>query len=391
MGNTTTSPNMNLSVPSVGVDPGPDWANNLNSSLNIVDGHNHAPGSGVQVNPSGLNINSDLPVNNNNLTSARSLRFQAQTSAISGAADLGCLYESGVDLFYNDGDGNQIRLTSGGGIAGTPGSISNLVSPASASYVAASQTFVWQSAASTAANMDFGSIILRNSTASSLGLTLQAPTISGSDYTITLPQLPLANNALVVMSTAGVETTVSADPATFVVTGGVLSVETGGISVAQVAATAGLNPPGAIIAYGGVSAPTGWLLCDGTSYLRTAQATLFSAIGTAYGTADSTHFNVPDMRGQFLRMVTGSTSNDPDASSRTANNPGGATGNNVGSQQSDQYASHAHTIHAYDTENAGGGNVGWAGNSAGPDCVTQANGGSETRPKNIYVQYIIKT
>jgi microcystin-dependent protein len=59
-------------------------------------------------------------------------------------------------------------------------------------------------------------------------------------------------------------------------------------------------PAGALVAYGGTSAPSGWLLCDGTAVSRTgANANLFAAIGTAYGVGDgSTTFNLPDMRGR---------------------------------------------------------------------------------------------
>jgi len=57
-------------------------------------------------------------------------------------------------------------------------------------------------------------------------------------------------------------------------------------------------PAGSIVAFGGAVAPTCWLLCDGTSYLRTAWPELFAVIGTAYGAADGTHFNVPDLRGR---------------------------------------------------------------------------------------------
>lgn len=44
------------------------------------------------------------------------------------------------------------------------------------------------------------------------------------------------------------------------------------------------------------SAPTGWLLCNGASLLRTEYASLFSAIGTAYGSADGTHFTLPNLQ-----------------------------------------------------------------------------------------------
>ena len=57
-------------------------------------------------------------------------------------------------------------------------------------------------------------------------------------------------------------------------------------------------PTGAMLPYGGAAAPSGWLLCDGASYLRADHAALFAIIGTAYGAADGTHFNVPDMRGR---------------------------------------------------------------------------------------------
>lgn len=46
------------------------------------------------------------------------------------------------------------------------------------------------------------------------------------------------------------------------------------------------------------SAPSGWLLCDGSSKLRSEYATLFSSIGTTYGTADGTHFNLPNIIGR---------------------------------------------------------------------------------------------
>ena len=65
-----------------------------------------------------------------------------------------------------------------------------------------------------------------------------------------------------------------------------------------------LSPVGHMVPYGGSAAPTGWLICDGSSKLRTDYPDLFTAIGTAYGTADSTHFNIPDGR---LKIPVGKT------------------------------------------------------------------------------------
>ena len=59
---------------------------------------------------------------------------------------------------------------------------------------------------------------------------------------------------------------------------------------------------GTIVPYGGTSAPTGFLACDGSAISRTTYADLFSAISTTWGTGDgSTTFNIPDLRNRFIR------------------------------------------------------------------------------------------
>jgi microcystin-dependent protein len=63
------------------------------------------------------------------------------------------------------------------------------------------------------------------------------------------------------------------------------------------------SPIGTILAYGGTSAPAGWMICDGTSLLRASYPELFAVIGTAFGSADSTHFNIPDMTGKTAMGV----------------------------------------------------------------------------------------
>lgn len=58
-------------------------------------------------------------------------------------------------------------------------------------------------------------------------------------------------------------------------------------------------PIGAITQFGGETAPTNWLFCNGQAISRTDYAELFSAIGTTYGDGDgSTTFNVPDFIGR---------------------------------------------------------------------------------------------
>jgi len=54
---------------------------------------------------------------------------------------------------------------------------------------------------------------------------------------------------------------------------------------------------GEIVTFAGPSNPsTNFLPCDGASLLRSAYPDLFAVIGTAFGSVDSAHFNVPDIR-----------------------------------------------------------------------------------------------
>ena len=66
--------------------------------------------------------------------------------------------------------------------------------------------------------------------------------------------------------------------------------------------TGSTNPTGTIIAYSVNNVPSGYLKCEGQAVSRTEYSNLFNIIGTAYGSGDgSTTFNVPDLRGEFLR------------------------------------------------------------------------------------------
>ncbi len=386
MANFISTTNMGLTVPITGVAPGPDWANEVNASFVTVDAHDHSSGKGVQITPNGLNINADLSLASNNLVLVRTVRFQAPNVQPALSTDLTCLYAFGADLYYRDGSGNQVRITQSGSVTGATGNITNLTPPASVTYVGGSTSFVFQSDASISADLDGGSVILRNLTASSKGLTLSPPAAMAADYTITLPAKPAAS-ALLAMSNTGVISTTAPDGTTIVNTGSVLKVGDGGITQTQIAGGFGLVPTGGVIPFGGTVVPTGYLLCDGTSYLRATYASLFTAIGTAYGAADGTHFNVPDMQGFFMRGVSGGSGRDPDAAGRTALNTGGNTGNNVGSIQQDEFQSHTHdsTVHSNAAINAGGD-----GKVSGAD-DTGAAGGNETRPLNMYFNFVIKT
>jgi microcystin-dependent protein len=181
-------------------------------------------------------------------------------------------------------------------------------------------------------------------------------------------------------------------------------------------------PVGSVISYGGdLSVPAnlqkvkdaGWLLCDGSSYKQSDFPDLYKAIGTANG-GDAANFNLPDLRDRFIRGRNGTAANgDPDANSRTAAKPGGATGNNTGSLQtsatglptSNAFAvasagAHTHTVSHVTSDM----HMAWDGNTytmarwsapadteyAGAHSHTLAGWDNTTAPVNAALYFIIK-
>jgi len=178
---------------------------------------------------------------------------------------------------------------------------------------------------------------------------------------------------------------------------GTSEITDGSINIADLAAAVKqeLVPPGTIMAYGGDTAPSGWFLCYGGTLFDTDYPDLFAVIGHRFGKgvqAGRSFFYLPDMRGRFLRGRDAGTGRDPDRAGRTAMNRGGATGDAVGSVQGDQFKSHSHS----ETRYVDSGNDPTRSNPTGDvvgrleSASTGSAGGSETRPKNIYVNYIIK-
>ncbi|MBX9761570.1 MAG: phage tail protein [Pseudomonadaceae bacterium] len=63
-----------------------------------------------------------------------------------------------------------------------------------------------------------------------------------------------------------------------------------------------MAPPGLIAHFARSSAPAGWLKANGAAISRSAYAELYAAVGTTYGAGDGfTTFNLPDLRGEFIR------------------------------------------------------------------------------------------
>ena len=151
-------------------------------------------------------------------------------------------------------------------------------------------------------------------------------------------------------------------------------------------------PAGMITAWPTATAPTGYLECDGSAVSRTTYSALFAVIAETYGNGDgSTTFNLPDLRGEFIRGFDNGAGNDPDAASRTDRGDA-TTGDNVGTKQLDEYESHTHdyvgNTGTINIDASGSGNLAQVNE---PSTATSSSGGNETRPRNVAMMWVIKT
>jgi microcystin-dependent protein len=167
----------------------------------------------------------------------------------------------------------------------------------------------------------------------------------------------------------------------------------GEVTVAKLAAAVQqlLVPAGAVQAFAMNSAPSGWLAADGTAVSRSAYAALFAAISTTYGAGDgSTTFNLPDLRGIFVRGSGSQTISGITYDKTFAAKEGDA-------MQGHQHAVTHNALFAV-AGNAYQGGAGAILNAAtiqvGNPTTDGANGtprtASETRPANIAMLYCIK-
>ena len=169
-------------------------------------------------------------------------------------------------------------------------------------------------------------------------------------------------------------------------------------------------PVGTILAHAANTPPTGFLECNGSNISRSTYATLFSAISTTFGVGDgSSTFALPDLRGQFIRGWANNGSTD---ASRV-----------FGSTQTDQNKNHTHTTDSTSltggirkisegfgaggsatgvfTKTADGNNTITGSSSTSPvggvdfdgthtHTISSSGGGTEARPTNLALMYIIK-
>jgi microcystin-dependent protein len=169
-------------------------------------------------------------------------------------------------------------------------------------------------------------------------------------------------------------------------------------------------PAGTIVMYAANSAPSGWLECNGASIDRTTYAALFAAIGTTFGSVSGTVFNVPDLRGHFVRGWDNSRGVDSarafGSSQAYQVGPHTHTASSTGSTSSDGAHTHALGFEVgfagfsgvpqitEDSSNGVGDVTGSAGahtHTLSISTTVNSNGGTESRPVNTALMYIIKT
>lgn len=136
---------------------------------------------------------------------------------------------------------------------------------------------------------------------------------------------------------------------------------------------------GEVAAFAMGTVPSGWLECNGAAVSRATYATLYAAIGTAYGVGDgSTTFNIPDLRGEFVRGWDNARGVD--------------AGRVLGSSQTEMIGPHTHlggqSTTSWTGAAASGGDVGW--NRIYNPAAVEANTGTENRPRNVALMYCIK-
>ena len=160
-------------------------------------------------------------------------------------------------------------------------------------------------------------------------------------------------------------------------------------------------PSGAVTPYAGSSAPTGFLLCDGSAISRTTYSGLFTAISTTYGTGDgSSTFNIPDLRG---RVVAGQDDMGGSSANRLTDQTGGLNGDTLGDTggsethtlSTAQMPAHTHTVAAQQQVGGDSTNRGGSGQLGAAATITSSSTGGDGAHNNvqptIILNYIIKT
>lgn len=219
---------MNLIEPTVGLEAGPQYALDINSSLTLIDQHDHSTGKGVQITPAGMDINAALSMNNNPLLGLSYESFNALAAATAVVQAVSVAPASSInELWYTDSNGKSTQITANG--------VVNAMAAAIPGESYDSGTFIWTQTQSSLptrpANFDIGSITIRpNTNGTTNGVVLGPPAGISSQYNVQLPLIPAVSTGIMTMDTSGnMAATVQPDGSTIVISSNVLKVPAQGI------------------------------------------------------------------------------------------------------------------------------------------------------------------
>ena len=166
-------------------------------------------------------------------------------------------------------------------------------------------------------------------------------------------------------------------------------------------------PSGAVFCIAVATVPSDYLECNGAAVSRTTYAALFAVVGTAYGAGNgSSTFNLPDLRGEFIRGFDngkGTDSGRSIASSQTSQMMQHTHAVSASSSVSDP--GHAHTFSSNNSDSGDGNTLNDRTDNSNTRTMTSSSsatnisvsttiandGGTENRPRNIAMMYVIKT
>ena len=325
--------------------------------------------------------------------------FKIRTSSNNGFTTVGSVNEANLGLLLRSGG------TMTGNILGHNGSGAS--SPAY-SFNNDTDTGMFRSSSNTIGFSTAGTTRVLISDAGldmSNGLPIRFQDSSGSPFVALKSPSSLSGNVTFTL------------PST-IVNGGFLTTDSSGnLSFA----TPDSVPTGCVFCRAAASVPAGYLECNGAAVSRSTYSGLFSVIGTTYGSGNgSSTFNLPDLRGEFVRGFDNGRGVD---SGRSINNPQGSAnqshnhsyGNNGITVSG---ANHNHSIRKINLQPSianvaitlGSGQsyqIGYATNDGGNTNQAVLNSGNlsmsgsvgitinntgtnESRPRNVAMMYIIR-
>lgn len=116
---------MLLDLPDVTVTPGPEWADKVNTAMEVIDDHDHTGDKGKKVPISGVDINQNLDMQQLEIVDTKAINFKNLSSTLSGALNVNKFHIVSGNVWFTNSGGTPVQITDGNSI------VSNVVIPGS--------------------------------------------------------------------------------------------------------------------------------------------------------------------------------------------------------------------------------------------------------------------